>query len=258
MPFLKHVDVRLHYEFEGPREKPVVVFSNSLGTDLSMWDSQATVMAKRFHVLRYDTRGHGQTSVTAGPYRIDQLANDVIALFDALEIKRAHFCGLSMGGQTGIWLGAHQADRIDRLVLCNTGAKIGNPELWAARIEGVRKGGMKTVATAVMERFLSPEFRGQNAEITAALQQKLERISPEGYVACCQAIRDADLTADLGAIRAPVLVIAGSKDPSTPPALGQFIRDHVRGAQYAELPSAHLSNIEAREEFNAELVRFLP
>jgi len=257
MPFLQHDNARLHYELEGPTDAPVVVFSNSLGTDLSMWDGQAAVLAKKFRVLRYDTRGHGQTSVTPGPYRLGQLAGDVIALFDELGIERAHFCGLSMGGQTGLWLGIHKSDRVDRLTVCNTGAKIGNAEMWAARIEGVRKNGMTAVAVAVMERFLSPEFRARCPEITAALQQKLEGISPEGYIACCEAIRDTDLTADLGAIRSRTLVITGSKDPSTPPPLGQFIRDHVAGAQYAELPSAHLSNIEAPAEFNAELVRFL-
>jgi 3-oxoadipate enol-lactonase len=257
MPFIQYDNARLHYELQGPPGAPMVVFSNSLGTDLSMWDGQAAALTNRFRVLRYDTRGHGQTSVTPGPYRIEQLAGHVIALLDSLEIERAHFCGLSMGGQTGLWLGIHHANRIDRLMVCNTGAKIGNAETWAARIDGVRKSGMKAVAAAVMERFLSPEFRERCPEITAALQQKLESTSPQGYVACCEAIRDADLTADLGAIRSRTLVITGSKDPSTPPPLGQFIRDHVAGAQYAELPSAHLSNIEAPTEFNAELVRFL-
>ena len=256
MPFVQHDNARLHYELEGPPDAPVVVFSNSLGTDLSMWNGQSDVLTNRFRVLRYDTRGHGQTSVTPGPYRLEQLARDVIALLDNLEVQRAHFCGLSMGGQTGLWLGIHQPERVDRLMVCNTGAKIGNAETWAARIDGVRRGGMKAVAAAVMERFLSPEFRARCPEITAALQQKIEGTSPEGYLACCEAIRDADVTADLGAIRSRTLVITGSKDPSTPPALGEFIRDHIAGAQYAELPSAHLSNIEAPAEFNTELVRF--
>jgi len=257
MPFLQHDDARIHYELKGPTNAPVVVFSNSLGTDLSMWDSQAAALVQRFRVLRYDTRGHGQTSVTPGPYRIEQLTGDVVTLLDSLKIKSAHFCGLSMGGQAGLWLAAHKPDRIDRLIACNTGAKIGNAEMWSARIDGARKGGMKAVAAVVMERFLSPEFRARDPKTTAALQQKLESVSPEGYVACCEAIRDTDVTADLGRIRARTLVITGSKDPSTPAPLGQFIRDHIAGAQYAELPSAHLSNIEARAEFNAELVRFL-
>jgi len=257
MPYLQHDDARIHYEIEGPPNAPVVVFSNSLGTDLSMWDGQAPVLANRFRVLRYDTRGHGQTSVTPGPYRLEQLAGDVIALLDSLAVKRATFCGLSMGGQTGLWLAIHHPDRIDRLVACNTGAKIGNAETWAARISGVRSGGMKAAAATVMERFLSPEFRARCPGITAALQQKLERTSPDGYVACCEAICDADVTADVDAIAAKTLVITGSKDPSTPPPLGQFLRDHIAGAQYAELLSAHLSNIEAPAEFNAELVRFL-
>ena len=257
MPFVEREDVRLHYEIQGPSGAPTVVFSNSLGTDQSMWDAQAAALTHTFRVLRYDTRGHGQSSVPKGPYRVEQLAADVIALLDELEIPRAHFCGLSMGGQLGLWLGIHHPDRINRLMACNTGAKIGNPETWSARIDGVRNGGMKAVATAVMERFLSPEFRTRCPEVTAALQQKIESTSPDGYVACCEAIRDTDVTADLGKIRSRTLVIAGSKDPSTPPALGRFIREHIAGAGYTELPTAHLSNIEAPEQFNAELTRFL-
>ena|SRR5581483_186914 len=256
MPFLQHDSARIHYELEGPTDAPVVVFSNSLGTDLSMWDDQASAL-KKFRVLRYDTRGHGQTSVTPGPYRLDQLAGDVLVLLNSLAVKRAHFCGLSMGGQTGLWLAIHHPDRIDRLMACNTGAKIGNADTWSARISGVRTGGMNAVATSVIERFLSPEFRARRPDVAAALQHKLASTSPEGYIACCEAIRDADVTADLGAIQAKTLVITGSKDPSTPPALGQFLRDHISGAKYAELPSAHLSNIEAPAQFNEELVRFL-
>src|SRR5215813_7510763 len=139
MPFAEFGDVRLHYRFDGPENAPVVVLSNSLGTDFTMWDAQAAAWSTRFRVLRYDQRGHGQSSVTPGPYSIQQLGCDVVAMMDTLGIKRAHFCGLSMGGQTGIWLGGNAPDRVGKLVLSNTAAKIGTPESWAARVNLVKQ-----------------------------------------------------------------------------------------------------------------------
>src|SRR5215468_4821788 len=137
MPFLELGDLRLHYAWDGPENAPVVVLSNSLGTDFTMWDAQAAAWSKNFRVLRYDTRGHGQSSVSPGPYRMEQLACDVVALLETLGVDRAHFCGLSMGGQTGMWLAGNAPERLRKLVLANTGAKIGTPESWAARINAV-------------------------------------------------------------------------------------------------------------------------
>jgi len=135
MPIIESDGASIHYQFDGSEGGRVVVLSNSLGTNLSMWDAQVPALAARFRVLRYDTRGHGQSSVTPGPYGIMQLGRDVVRLLDELEIERAHFCGLSMGGMTGMWLGVYAAPRIERLVLCNTAAKIGTPDIWNARIE---------------------------------------------------------------------------------------------------------------------------
>src|SRR5881296_3876104 len=159
MPVLKSGDARIHYALEGQSGRPTLVFSNSLGTNYSMWDLQVHEFRKKFRSLRYDTRGHGQSSSTPGPYSIEQLGKDVIALLDALDLDRVHFCGLSMGGMIGMWLGANAPERLHQLVLCNTGAKIGTPETWNARIDAVRKGGMKQVASPVVERWFSPAFR---------------------------------------------------------------------------------------------------
>src|SRR5438034_8162880 len=171
MPILKSGQARIHYALEGQNGLPALVFSNSLGADHSMWDPQASVFQKRFGVLRYDTRGHGQSSSTPGPYSIELLAKDVIALLDAQGLDRAYFCGLSMGGMIGMWLGINAPERLNKLVLCNTGARIGTRETWDTRIETVRKNGMKSVASAVAERWFTPAFRQKSpATISSTLK----------------------------------------------------------------------------------------
>jgi 3-oxoadipate enol-lactonase len=257
MSFLEAGDLHVHYDLSGPAGAPVLVFSNSLGTDFSMWNPQLPALQKAFRILRYDTRGHGQTAVTPGPYTIAQLARDVLRLLDALRLERAHFCGLSMGGMIGMWLGANAPERISRLVLCSTAAKIGTAEVWNARIEAIRKDGMKAVAGAVIERWLTPEFRAGNRGSAAGALRMLENSPPEGYMACCAAIRDADLRESISAIRAPTLVIMGAKDPATPPADGHFLAEHIPGARYVEVDSSHIANLEAAGPFTAALSSFL-
>jgi 3-oxoadipate enol-lactonase len=181
----------------------------------------------------------------------------VLGLLDALGVARAHFCGLSMGGLIGIWLGARAASRIDKLVLSNTGARIGTAESWNARIKSVSEGGMSAISASVLERWFTPEFRRAAPEVVAGVRRLIERTPPQGYSAACAALRDADERADLEAIRAPTLVIAGQHDPATPPADGQAIASAVKGARYLELPAAHLSNVEAAGAFNTALVGFL-
>jgi 3-oxoadipate enol-lactonase len=257
MPILKSGDARIHYALEGQRELPVLVFSNSLGANFSMWDAQVPAFRKKYRVLHYDSRGHGQSSSTPGPYSIEQLAKDVLALLDALHLERVHFCGLSMGGIIGMWLGAHAPERLNHLVLCNTAAKIGTTEAWNARIEAVRKNGMKSIASAVVERWFTPAFR-QNAPATIANTLKmLEETNPDGYAACCAAVRDFDFREQVSKIRLPTLVISGAHDPATPPADGRFLARQIPGARYVELNAAHLSNIEDQDRFTAELAAFL-
>jgi 3-oxoadipate enol-lactonase len=257
MPFAQLEDVRIHYDLAGPSSAPALVFSNSLGATLSMWDPQMPVFEKQFRVLRSDTRGHGQSSVTPGPYTIDQLGRDVISLLDELQLDRVYFCGLSMGGQTGMWLALNAADRFHKLVLCNTAAKIGTPEVWNTRIEGVRKGGMKSISSAVMERWFSADYRTKSPDVIASTKLMLEGANPDGYVANCAAIRDFDARESIAAIHVPTLVIAGTHDAATTPADGRYLAGHIAGARYVELNTAHLSNIENRDRFNTELSAFL-
>jgi len=257
MPFVELHDARIHYLLEGPAAAPALAFSNSLGTNYSMWDLQAAEFQKTFRVLRYDTRGHGKTSVTPGPYSIEKLGKDTLGLLDALQLKHIHFCGLSMGGMIGMWLAVNAPERLNKLVLCNTGAKIGTAEVWRSRIEAVRTGGMKSIAPAVVERWFTPTFRSKDPAAAARIQQQLEETNPDGYTACCAAVRDFDFRDQLKAIAVRTLVIAGAHDPAAPPADGQFLVQHIPAAKYAELHAAHLSNIEDRDGFNSALGAFL-
>jgi 3-oxoadipate enol-lactonase len=222
-----------------------------------MWDEQVAALEGRFRILRYDTRGHGKSSVTPGEYSIDQLGRDVLGLLDALGLDRVHFCGLSMGGVIGMWLGIHAPNRLHRLVLCNTAARIGTKEFWNARIETVRKEGMKPVAAAVIERWFTPEFRASSAEKVARAQRMLENSPPEGYIGCCAGIRDMDLSEDVARITTPTLVIYGAHDPVTPPSDAQFLVDRIRGAQEKELAAAHLSNVEQAAAFTQTVSDFV-
>jgi 3-oxoadipate enol-lactonase len=257
MPFAESNGARLNYRFGGPANAPVLILSNSLGTNLSMWDSQIPALAARFRVLRYDTRGHGESAVTPGPYSVTQLGRDVVGLLDAVGIERAHFCGLSMGGVIGMWLGVYAAERINRLVLCNTAAKIGATETWNARIEMVRTKGMGAVAETQAQRWFTPAFVAKSPEVVASMREMIANTSPDGYAANCGAIRDADQRETISRIRARTLVIAGSHDPVIPAADVRYLVDTIPGAKLAELDASHLSNVEAADEFTKALLKFL-
>jgi 3-oxoadipate enol-lactonase len=222
-----------------------------------MWDPQIPALQDAFRILRYDTRGHGLSAAPPGPYTYDQLGRDVLALLDAAQISRATFCGLSMGGQTGIWLGANAPERFERLVLSNTAAHIGNPEIWNTRIATIQADGMAAIVRATIERWFTPQFIAEAPEEIAAVRMMLLNTPPQGYAACCEAIRDADLTAQASRMKAPTLVISGSHDPATPPAQGRLLASTIPGARYVELDAAHLSNIEAEPQFTAALLNFL-
>ena len=255
---LAHVNGgHLHYELTGSSNAPLLVLSNSLGTNFSMWDTQMPELRKTYRVLRYDTRGHGQSEVTSGPYSFEQLGRDVLALADALDIGHFSFCGLSMGGVTGLWLGIHAGKRLHKIVLCSTGAKIGNAETWDARIEAVRKGGTKSIAAATMERWFTPRFRENSPDIVERVKHMVECTSTEGYISCCAALREADLRESIAAITTPTLAISSTHDPAAPPADGRFIAQRIAGARYVELDAAHLSNIEQHERFTQEVSSFL-
>jgi 3-oxoadipate enol-lactonase len=257
MPFTDLQDVRIHYLLDGPAGRPVLMFSNSLGADFSMWDFQAAEFQKSFRILRYDTRGHGESYVTPGPYSIAQLGKDILGLLDALHLIQVHFCGLSMGGMIGMWLAVNAPERLGKLMLCNTGAKIGTAEVWRTRIEAVRTGGMKAIAPAVIERWFTPVFRAKNPAAVAKIQTTVEETDPHGYISCCAAVRDFDFRDQLSAIAVRTLVICGVHDLATPPADGKFLAQHIPAANYAELNAAHLSNMEDGDRFNSEVGAFL-
>jgi 3-oxoadipate enol-lactonase len=247
----------IRYRFDGPIGAPYLVLSNSLGTNLDMWEPQVAVLTTRFRVLRYDSRGHGLSEVTPGPYTIERLARDVVALLDELKIDRTHFCGLSMGGMAGLWLGVHAPQRIDRLVLCNTAPRIGLAERWNARIDAVSKSGVGSIADAVMEPWFTPRFRDAAADTVQRMRAMLVASSPEGYVASCAAVRDMDQWATLSRIERPTLIVTGAHDAATPPADGRRMAEVISDAKYVELDAAHISNVEAAGHFTAEVLAFL-
>ncbi len=247
----------IHYRLDGPAGAPVLMLSNSLGTDLTMWDAQLPAFAAGYRVLRYDTRGHGASPVTPGPYTIEQLGRDALALLDALGIGHAHFCGLSMGGMVGQWLGVHAPQRLGRLVLANTAARIGPAELWERRIAAVTAGGMAAIADGVLTRWFTDGYVARAPQTVARVRAVLEATDPAGYTAACAAVRDMDQRAVVTRIAVPTLVVAGTHDLATPPADGRWLAGAIGGARYVEFDAAHLSNLEAEAGFTAAVLGFL-
>jgi 3-oxoadipate enol-lactonase len=248
---------RFYYRLDGAADAPVVVLSNSLGTNLAMWDAQIPVLAQEFRVLRYDSRGHGLSEVTPGSYTIAGLAQDVVALLDALQIPTAHYCGLSVSGLIGQWLGIHAAKRFKGLTLCNTAARIGTIDGWNTRIAAINEGGIAPIANGVVSRWFTENFAKRAPMLVEAARQMLLHSPPAGYVATCAALRDEDLREAISRVNLPTLVISGAQDAATTPADGRFVAGKIPGAQYLELNAAHLSNIEAAEPFTAALLKFL-
>lgn len=260
MPSVKLADGELNYRFDGPVDAPVLVLSNSLGTSLGMWDAQVPAFTEHFRVLRYDTRGHGGSSVTPGPYSIEQLGRDVLALVDSLGIDRFAFCGLSMGGLIGQWLGINAGERLTRLVICNTGAKIGTEEVWNDRIATVLEGreqAMRDMRDASVSRWFTPTFAERQPVQVNRITQMIASTSPSGYAANCGAVRAADYREQLIGIKVPMLIVCGSKDPVTTTEHGRFIEQRVANAELVELDAAHLSNVEAGERFTRSVLEFL-
>ena len=248
---------RIAYRLDGPEGAPVLVLSSSLGASAGMWEPQLGALRSRFRVLRYDTRGHGGSDVPPGATSMDRLGRDVLELLDALGIERASFCGLSMGGMIGQWLGVRAPDRIDRIVLANTASYMGPPSGWQQRIESVRRGGMLAIADGVLERWLTPAFRAGSPEAESVLRAMLLATNPEGYTACCAAIRDMDQRPTTHLIRRPTLLITATHDPSTPPACADELARAIPMAKLATLDAAHLSNIEQPEAFSRAVLEFL-
>jgi 3-oxoadipate enol-lactonase len=218
----------------------------SLGTTLAMWDPQVGALSERLHVVRHDHRGHGASPVPPGPYEIADLGRDVLALMDELEAETASYCGLSIGGMVGMWLGAHARERVDRLVLICTSAHMPPGSAWEERAAAVRAAGTtEVVADAVVERWLTPGYAAANPGVRKRMRAMLTRTSPAGYAACCGAIGRMDLREDLHRIAAPTLVISGADDQAAPPEHQRLIAERIAGARHEVLaPAAHIASVE--------------
>jgi 3-oxoadipate enol-lactonase / 4-carboxymuconolactone decarboxylase len=258
LPFVQANGIKHFYHLDGRDDRPVIILSHSLGVDHTQWDRQAADLLSSFRVLRYDIRGHGASDVGKNDYSIELLARDVLAIADALGISQFAFCGLSLGGMIGQWLGANAPNRLTHLVLANTSAKPTNPASMEERREKVLKNGMKTVEEMVMGRFFTPESVAANPPDVASTRRTLLATNPEGYAGCCAAVRDMDNIPLLQKIQAPTLVVFSHRDLSTPWAgNGEILARSIPGAKTIGLPTAHLSNLEAPRSFSAALFDFL-
>jgi 3-oxoadipate enol-lactonase len=255
---IAHINgIDVFYLTDGDPHKPALIFSNSLGTDHSMWDGQLESLRRDFYLIRYDTRGHGLTSAPTGPYTIAQLANDVLGLLDYLSIDKALFCGISMGGLIGQWLAINSPERIQALVIANTAPKIGTEQAWTERAALVRKQGLSAIAESAPSRWFTPEFYGLNPKAVNELLVNLKNMSPEGYASCCEALATEDLSDHISKISIPTLNISGTKDPVTTLSDAKNLHSQIRNSQLSEVPASHISNIEAEDEFNNSVKVFL-
>ncbi len=257
MPMIDVDGCPLNVSVEGRDGGPTLMLSNSLGCNLQMWEPQMKALTGHFRVIRYDRRGHGKSGVPPGPYSMERFGRDVLAILDNLAIERVHWCGLSMGGMVGQWLGAHAPQRFDRIILANTACHYPDPTNWLARIKAVKQGGLASIADTVIAGWLTAGFREREPQITAKLKAMLLAAPVEGYLACCEALSTLDQRDLLGRIRNPTLVIAGRDDLATPVAAAEFIRDRIAGADMTILDAAHISNVEQPQAFNEAVIGFL-
>ena len=258
MPTIKADDgCPIHVEVTGSESAPALMLSNSLGTNLHMWDDQAGELAKHFHLIRYDRRGHGQSGVPAGPYSMERFGRDVLAVLDALKVKKTNWCGLSMGGMVGQWLGANAPDRVEKLIFSNTNFYYADKAPWLERIKFVTEKGLEPLVDANMQRWFTEGFRKNAPQKIARMREMFLATKVPGYVASCEAIRDMDFRSTNPRIGAPTLVIVGAQDPATPPSAGEAIRDQIKGAKLVSLDAAHISNMEQPKAYSKAVLDFL-
>jgi 3-oxoadipate enol-lactonase len=222
-----------------------------------MWDKVVQRFESRYRVVRFDLRGHGKSSTPPGPYSVDDLGRDVVLLIDSLGIASANYCGLSLGGMIGIWLGIHASERLARVVLANTAPRIGSPSAWDERIATLRREGIKPLAEATLTRWFTASYRTAHADEVDFIRRMLLSTDPNGYSACCAALRDADLTSGVASISTPCLVITGESDPATPPSDGRALHQQLGNSEYVELEASHLSAWERADDFARVALSFL-
>ena len=249
---------RIDYSVTGAATAPTLLFINSIATTRELWARQVSRLSKSFRVITYDARGHGYSQVTAGNYTIEQLGRDALAILDHAGAGSAHVCGISLGGITAMWMGIHAPRRITSLVLANTAARIGSVEMWTERIAFVKQQGMATLADLTMPRWFTDGFRTRQPQTVEQFRAMVAACPKEGYLNCCAALRDEDLREAIAGIRCPVLCIAGSADPATPPEALQFIHERIAGSKLALLDAAHLTNVEQDRAFTSAVMEFIP
>ncbi len=253
-------DVVINYEIEGPENAPMVTLGHSLAASLDLWESQVSALSGSYRVLRYDTRGHGNSSATPGAYTMEMLNEDLIGLLDYLNIHRTHFVGISMGGMIGQVFAINHPDRLAKLVLCDTTgsvpAKMG--PVWDERIRVAETEGMEALADETLERWLSEEFRRKRPEVAGRIREMIIRTPVPGYVGCSRAISVFDVASGLSKISAPTLIMVGEKDLSAPVTAAETLNQHIHSSELFVIPGAlHLSNVEGATLFNERLLRFL-
>jgi 3-oxoadipate enol-lactonase len=257
MPVIQSNGCPINVEVEGPENAPVLIMSNSLGTTLHMWDGQVAPFTQHFRLVRFDRRGHGKSGVPNGPYSMEMLGRDVLAIMDGLGIRQANWCGLSMGGMEGMWLGANAPERFERLVLSNTSSYFADKKGWNDRLALVRDKGVPAFAAPNMERWFTKGFRERDPQAIARMQAMFAATPLEGYIACGKAVRDMDHRDLLPRIKPPTLVIIGRHDPATVPEAGEYICKTIPGAEHFMIDAAHISNIEQPLQFNDAVLGFL-
>jgi len=255
--FLEVNGATLHVQIEGNAAHPTLLLSNGLGTNSNMWSPQMPAFMEYFQVVRYDVRGHGKSMSTPGDYSIALLAHDALGILDTLKIDKAYFCGLSMGGMIGQWIGAHAPERLSRMVLSNTGSKLGTVESWNDRIASVHRDGMEGLVEPSLARWLTPMFMERHPEATARIREMMLTTSMEGYIGCCAAIRDMDLTQSTQNIAVPTLVIGGLDDHVTTPGDANRLAKSINGATLMLLAAAHLANFERPSDYTDAVLNFL-
>lgn len=249
MPTLKIANNDCFYTYEALGHDDTIVFSNSLGTDLTMWDQVVQNLRQHLNVLRYDTRGHGQSSIGTDTVSIAELGEDVIGLLDHLKLGKVYFCGLSMGGLIGQWLGIHHPERFKKIMIANTAARIGTVEGWNARIAQVKEHGLESILEGTAQRWFTPMFREKHPEVVSKILEKFTQTSLQGYIACCAAVRDADFRKDLQKLSVPTLIISGTQDEVTTPVDGEFLASSIPRTRHVQLEANHLSSVELPAAF---------
>jgi len=257
MPVVNANGCPIHVEVEGPANSPVLMLSNSLGTTLHMWDGQVAPLTRHFRLVRFDRRGHGKSGLPPGPYSMELLGRDVLAIMDALGIETTNWCGLSMGGMEGMWLGANAPQRIERMVLSNTSSYFPDKKGWNDRLDLVRAKGVPAFAMPNMERWFTKAFRERDPQAIQRMAEMFAATPLDGYLNCGMAVRDMDHRALLPQIKVPTLVIIGRHDPATTPEAGEYIYKNIPGSEHFIIDAAHISNVEAPQQFNDAVLKFL-